>query len=419
MLHDRLLRPGLSEANLDHLVAGPAGVLLIDAKNWSGHVTEWEGSLYRHSFGADGTRNHQSMHEQLAKVHGMGARMAEILGAPVTPVICLAGADAQRFGEPQQVRGVWVVPTGQLAGWLTSRTARMDGETITKLSTRLMTEFPSTTTDPELLAAIGRATLATSKAPRGAMRAGRSRNAIDPQRVSRISGGSAARRSFGRRAASVLGRIVVAGLMVGIFLILLKVLPSWLTSGVEHMAEPPVVGTPSAPATEPGAPTAAAKPASGLKKQPTATPTKAAPKAVAKPVGPPDCADASGAEIARIIGRSVKPVVVSTGCAWGTRLDDASTVLVTIRMSAGHTRYDTQLETSIKQRRAVYGTAYDASYDQATAVWIAAGQPLGTGDHAVKARADTYVVVARTDLGISDDRGRAMALAIAAAANRD
>src|SRR5689334_11023674 len=42
VLHDRLLRPGLSEANLDHLVAGPAGVLLIDAKNWSGHVRSEE-----------------------------------------------------------------------------------------------------------------------------------------------------------------------------------------------------------------------------------------------------------------------------------------------------------------------------------------------------------------------------------------
>ena len=86
-------------------------------------------------------------------------------------------------------------------------------------------------------------------------------------------------------------------------------------------------------------------------------------------------------------------------------------------MSDGHAPYDTQLETSVKQRRAVYGTAYDASYDMATAVWIAAGQPIRTGAHAIKARADTYVSVARTDLGVSDDRGRAMALAIARAAN--
>jgi hypothetical protein len=411
----------LSEANLDHLVVGPAGVLLIDTKNWSGHVTQWEGSLYRHTFGADGTRKHQSMHEQVAKVHGMGARVSELLGAPVTPVICLAGANAERFGEPQQVRGVWVVSIGQLAGWLTARTARMDTETVTKLSTRLMTEFPSTTTDPELLAAIGRASLATTQARRGAGFGRRPRDAVRNQRVSRSRGNAAPWRPVGRRFVSVLGRIAVAGLLVGLFLILLKVIPSMLTSGVERLAEPRAEGAPSVMATPTasgsGLPAVASKPAPRPKPKPTATPTRPVPKAVATPLAPPDCADASGAEIAKIIGRSVRPVVVSNGCAWGTRLDDPSTVLVTIRMSAGHASYEMQLETSVKQRRAVYGTTYDASYDRATALWIATGQPIRRGASVLPARADTHVVVASTDLGVTDDRGRALALAIAAAAN--
>ena len=39
VLHDRFLRPGQSEANLDHVVIGPGGMFLVDAKNRAGRVT--------------------------------------------------------------------------------------------------------------------------------------------------------------------------------------------------------------------------------------------------------------------------------------------------------------------------------------------------------------------------------------------
>jgi hypothetical protein len=143
-------------------------------------------------------------------------------------------------------------------------------------------------------------------------------------------------------------------------------------------------------------------------------------KATTKPTpppGPPDCANASAAEVARIIGRKVQPVAVTSGCAWGTRLDDASTLLVTIRMSAGHSAFDSKLVTSVKQRRVVYGSGLDAGYHMGTALWVATGQPITKGKSGVTARADTHVVVARAALNISDDRARQLALAIAAAAN--
>ena len=116
-----------------------------------------------------------------------------------------------------------------------------------------------------------------------------------------------------------------------------------------------------------------------------------------------------------ILGRNVKPVVTSSGCAWGTRLDDPSTLLVSIRLSADHNAFDTQLETSVKQRRVVYGTAYGPAYKPATALWVATGQPIATTRGTVKALADTHLVISTTELGLTDDQARRKALAIAAA----
>jgi hypothetical protein len=130
---------------------------------------------------------------------------------------------------------------------------------------------------------------------------------------------------------------------------------------------------------------------------------------------PTDCASATAAEVTKVLGRKVQPVMVSSGCAWGTRLDDPSTILVSIRMSAGHKSWDSQLVTSEQQRRVVYGTAYGPRYRPATALWVATGQPISTSKGRVKALADTHVVISTTELGLTDDQARRKALAIAAA----
>ena len=101
---DRLLRPGQSEANLDHVVIGPGGMFLVDAKNRAGRVTEWDGGLFQHTVQA-GDRVSLSLAAELKKVHGMAAYMAVESGEPVTPVLCLAGAQEAEFGEPQMVQG--------------------------------------------------------------------------------------------------------------------------------------------------------------------------------------------------------------------------------------------------------------------------------------------------------------------------
>jgi hypothetical protein len=130
---------------------------------------------------------------------------------------------------------------------------------------------------------------------------------------------------------------------------------------------------------------------------------------------PTDCASATAAEVTKVLGRTVLPVAVASGCAWGTRLDDESTTLLRIRLSLRGSAFDSKLETSVAQRRVVYGTAYGPRYRPATALWVATGQPITTSKGPVKALADTHVVIFTTDLGLTDDQARRKALAIAAA----
>jgi hypothetical protein len=61
----------------------------------------------------------------------------------------------------------------------------------------------------------------------------------------------------------------------------------------------------------------------------------------------------------------------------------------------------------------VYGKATDPTYHPATALWVAAGQPIGQGTSRVTALADTNVVVSTTTLKVTDNQARAIALAVA------
>lgn len=393
VLHDRLIRPGRSEANLDHVVVGPGGLFLVDAKNWSGNVTAGDGGLYQHlGHGAD--RTSQSRHAEVLKVHGMASYMSVETGLPTTPVICLAGASEKGFGEPQFSKGVWIVPVSRLVSWLEARALVLDREAAAKAVTLAMTSFPSTTTDPDLLASMGSAATTSKGSRRSSLGASKSRRAgADMPLAARIG------RAIGKLFLA--GVVLVAGIAV---------LPQLLSAAMEQLVpsvDPSVTPPPASSSTSPPAVKAATPPAG---KKTTA-------KAKPSTPGPPDCANASAAEITKVIGRRVQPISVSTGCAWGTRLDDPSTTLVTIRMSESHSAYDTQLVTSVKQRRVVYGIGYDAGFQQGTALWVATGQPITKGKDGVRARADTHVLVARTALNVSDDRARQMALAIAAAAN--
>jgi hypothetical protein len=388
VLHDRLLRPGQSDANLDHVVVGPGGLFLVDAKNRAGRVTEWEGGLFQHTV-REGQPVSVNLAGELKKVHGMAAYMAAEAGMPVTPALCLAGVHEAEFGEPRMVRGVWVVPVARLVEWLNTRPVMLDREAAARAVTRAMTDFPSTTTDPELLAAIGMAAASA--------KSGRRRSAP----VRRSSPPSSPRRSASRRAEpkkrSVGARLVrgVAALLVMMLALSVGVgVASSLIRAFVHGLSP-VSGVSASQPPGPSVRSIGAVPA----------------------LAPTDCTRVTAAEVTAALRRTVRPIATGIGCTWGSRLDDPATTLVTIQMSASHAAYDTQLETSVKQHRVVYGTGYDGNFHLGTALWVAAGEPISVGPARVIAKADTRVVVATTALGVSDDRARVMALAIARAAN--
>lgn len=52
VLHD-LHWPGRPKANLDHLLIGPGGIVIIDAKNWSGDVRVKDGRLHQNGYARD------------------------------------------------------------------------------------------------------------------------------------------------------------------------------------------------------------------------------------------------------------------------------------------------------------------------------------------------------------------------------
>lgn len=154
VVHDRLLMPGLTESNLDHVLIGPTGVVIVDAKNYSGAITVWNDSLYQH-LGARDKRASRNLAGELRRVHWMAVEVGSRLRTPVTPVLCLAGNRERDFGDAQLVQGVWVVPLHRLVPWLCAPLPRLHPAEVLGLVPRVLSEFPATTTDPDLLAAIG------------------------------------------------------------------------------------------------------------------------------------------------------------------------------------------------------------------------------------------------------------------------
>ncbi len=82
---------------------------------------------------------------------------------------------------------------------------------------------------------------------------------------------------------------------------------------------------------------------------------------------------------------------------------------------AKHPAYEQNFVISESQRRTVFGATYINS--SGTALWVAAGQPIGVGKRPVTARLAIQVAVATKELQVSDDQGRSLATSVAVAVN--
>jgi hypothetical protein len=109
VFHDVAI-PG-TPANADHVIIGPGGVVLVDSKRYTGRV--WQGP--------DGRvwHNQYPMDRPLRSLRMETAAIAELLGVPVRPLVCVHGARVDFAGL---VAGdVEIVPAGRLRTVLTLR----------------------------------------------------------------------------------------------------------------------------------------------------------------------------------------------------------------------------------------------------------------------------------------------------------
>jgi hypothetical protein len=102
--------PGRPQANIDHVLVGPAGLFVIDAKNWSGRVEVRDGVLRQNGYRR--TREAEASAEAARAVAGllpMGV-------ARVEGVLCLCG-EAQ-LPATQLPPSAFVVSVAQICDWM-------------------------------------------------------------------------------------------------------------------------------------------------------------------------------------------------------------------------------------------------------------------------------------------------------------
>jgi hypothetical protein len=140
-LHD-VHWPGRPLANLDHVAIGPGGVLIIDAKNWTGSVTLTEGVLRQNGYRRD---------RELGAVADATAAVTALVApehrSAVAGMICLASQDQPAtWTEP----GVRVVGRLQLASHLVGLPAKLSPYDVADLGRFLGSQLGAGTS-PSLL----------------------------------------------------------------------------------------------------------------------------------------------------------------------------------------------------------------------------------------------------------------------------
>lgn len=142
VLHDRRI-PG-SRANIDHLLIGPAGIFVIDAKRYAGRPQRRvEGGILRARTETllvgrrDCTKLMAGMHKQLELVRA-ALRPDDL---PVQGMLCFVDADWPVFGGNFTIGGVEVLWPKKIAERVTA-TMLLSGEQIAAIHARLAAAFP-------------------------------------------------------------------------------------------------------------------------------------------------------------------------------------------------------------------------------------------------------------------------------------
>jgi hypothetical protein len=328
VLHDRLLRPGRSQANLDHIVVSPGGAHLIDAKNWAGNVTVYQGSLWRHKPDGQGGRSSECMNAQVDKVRRMAEAMETLSSCVVDPVLCLTGRNAHGFGTDQMIRGVVVVPVDQIVHWLVGRQRTQPDEAVALLAQKLDGLFPqatgpwsSLTPQPNTGRQI-KSNRSSRSTPKWTHAGARPRTAPSSRRR---------QTEKPRVAKGCLGLIAMMAIVLFGAPLLTTAVPL-LVAAVTHVGTKSPV-SPSNALARPGQPSPAATSRSGSASE-------------------PPCRVLTESAISKALGVRIYPVATSLTdtCQWGLRLDDQSTVVA----SASTGWIPSQNTLANKAKRAIY-----------------------------------------------------------------
>ena len=144
MLHDRKVRG--TRGNIDHLVVGPAGLFVVDAKRYKGSLQiRDKGGLFRtdnrlYVGGRDCSRLADNMGWQVKAVESVLASVE--VAMPVTPVLCFIGVDWPLLFRPDSFRGVRLEGPKSLRKLITA-TPALDADEIDKLARILATGLPA------------------------------------------------------------------------------------------------------------------------------------------------------------------------------------------------------------------------------------------------------------------------------------
>jgi hypothetical protein len=128
VLHD-VHWPGRPKANLDHVLVGPGGVVVVDAKNWTGEVRVSSGVLWQGRYART-----QAVEGALAQCAAVASVMAPPHRRLVRPLICMA-AQPDLFGVTKA--DVPVAGARRVVGAIESLPQVLDQQTVVGLYAHL------------------------------------------------------------------------------------------------------------------------------------------------------------------------------------------------------------------------------------------------------------------------------------------
>lgn len=251
-LHD-VHWPGRPKANIDHIAVGPGGVVVIDAKNWTGEVAVRDGVLRQNGY----SRERETTSAATATT-AVAARLAAAHRSAVHPVLCLVAQDV----EPVVLGQTTVVGRSALVEHLVSLPLRLSAYEVADVARFLATDLGGPRS-PEVLTSADLATQTLARAgftvrseparPTGRGRTGAGRPTPAPART-RAAGQPPRRRPSARKRDQRLRRTLVGGLVrLGMIVGLLVAVPHALEWWSDH--GPTVVSTFLTPSTpEPALP---------------------------------------------------------------------------------------------------------------------------------------------------------------------